>query len=239
MTDEINYKDDNTICRGFLAYNNKYLSPQPAVLIAHDWGGRGTYACNKAIELASLGYIGFAIDMYGQAQLAVDTIEKRALMTPFINDRIMLFQRINAALTLLSQLPQVDKNNIAAMGYCFGGLCVLDLARWGLGIKAAVSFHGVLKAPDLVIPAPIKAKVLVLHGYDDPLVTPEQVNQFALEMTARHADWQIHLYGQTAHSFTNPLANDAELGLHYNKLADMRSWQTTMTFLHEAFTDSD
>ena len=237
VTDEINYNDANTICKGFIAYTNDYSSTRPTVMVAHDWGGRGNDACNKAIQLAKLGYVGFALDMYGQAQVVFDKVEKRALMTPFMNDRQMLIKRIQSAFNLLTELPQVDKNNIAAIGYCFGGLCVLDLVRFGVDVKGVVSFHGVLKAPEEELFAPIKAKILVLHGYDDPLVKVDQVNQFAIEMSARKADWQIHIYGNTAHSFTNPLANDDEMGLHYNEQADRRSWQATEAFLKEIFEE--
>lgn len=235
ITEELNYTDEDTVCRGFLAYKQELSSPRPAVMVAHDWGGRGKDACNKAKQLASLGYVGFAIDMYGMAQTAVDTVAKRALMTPLINDRHKLVNRIKAAFNALRKLPQVDRKNLAAIGYCFGGLCVLDLARAGMEVKGVVSFHGVLHAPPGDIGKPIKTKIMVLHGYDDPLVKPEQLHQFAYEMTARKADWQIHIYGLTAHSFTNPLANDSEMGLHYNAQADYRSWQSTEAFLSEVF----
>lgn len=234
-TDELTYTDAGTVCRGFIAYNQDCFVSRPAVMVAHDWGGRGEDACDKAKQLASLGYVGFAIDMYGMAQTVVDKADKRALMTPLLNDRSTLVNRITAAFNALAELPQVDPKKIAAIGYCFGGLCVLDLARAGTEVKAVVSFHGVLHAPPAAIDKPIKAKILVLHGYDDPLVKPEQLNQFALEMTARKADWQVHVYGLTAHSFTNPLANDDEMGLHYNAQADYRSWQSTAAFLSEVF----
>jgi dienelactone hydrolase len=236
LTAEIEYHDGNTSCRGFIAY--KELSvPRPAVMIAPDWGGRGEDACNKARQIASLGYVGFTIDMYGQAQTAEDKVEKRALMTPLMNDRQKLAKRIKTAFDALRELPQVDKKKIAAIGYCFGGLCVLDLARCGTEVSAVVSFHGLLYAPPGDTFNPINPKILVLHGYDDPLVKPEQVNQFALEMSARQVDWQVHMYGLTAHSFTNPLANDDEMGLHYNEQADRRSWQTTEAFLKEVFQE--
>ncbi len=232
ITDEISYQVDKTIYRGFVAYPEVAVS-RPAILIAPDWGGRGEDACNKARQLAELGYVGFALDMYGQARVVEDKTEKRALMTPLMDDRLKLMQIIKAAFDTVAALPQVNKEKVAAIGYCFGGLCVLDLARMGAAVKGVVSFHGVLKAPQHTRNAPIKAKVLVLHGYDDPLVKPEQVELFAQEMTARQVDWQIHLYGLTAHSFTNPLANDDEMGLHYNPVADKRSWQTTLAFLEE------
>lgn len=233
ITVELNYYDADTVCRGFIAYEDTFSTPFPAVMVAHDWGGRGEDACTKAKQLAALGYVGFAIDMYGEGHVAHEKVDKRALMTPLMNDRKKLARRIRAAFDALSQLPYVDKNRIAAIGYCFGGLCVLDLARSGTDVKAVVSFHGVLSAPQGEPEKPINARVLVLHGYDDPLVTPEQVNQLAQELSARQADWQIHVYGLTEHSFTNPLANDAEMGLHYNEDADRRSWQSTELFLKE------
>lgn len=235
ITNELNYNDEGTVCRGFIAYNSESSTPMPAVMVVHDWGGRGDDACAKARQLAALGYVGFAIDMYGQAQLGHDELEKRALMTPLMNNRQKLLQRIKAAFDFLAQLPQVDKKNIAAIGYCFGGLCVLDLARSGTDVKAVASFHGLLSAPPGDTGKAIKTSILVLHGYDDPLAKPEQVNQFALEMTARKADWQIHMYGLTAHSFTNPQAHDLQKGLVYNEQAERRSWQSTQAFLEEQF----
>ncbi len=235
QTNEIEYNDDKTVCRGFIAYDDKNHLPMPCVLVAHDWGGRGEGVCDKAKKLAAMGYVGFAVDMYGQAKLANTKKEKRALMTPLREDRERLAARMVAGFTTAAQLPQVDKTKIAAMGYCFGGLCVLDLARTGINVKGVISFHGVLSAPAQAVLKPFPAKALVLHGYDDPLVLPEEVIQFADEMKQRKIDWQIHMYGLTAHSFTDPLANDDEMGLHYNAQADHRSWQSAELFLQEIF----
>jgi dienelactone hydrolase len=234
-TQEIKYTDGDTICHGFIAYDNEELAPMPCIMIAPDWGGRDIAACNKAKKLATMGYVGFAIDMYGQAKLGKTKDEKRALMTPLKQNRGALIARIRSAFHLVAELPQVNCSKIAALGYCFGGLCVLDLARAGVDIKGVVSFHGLLSAPEDAIFTPIPAKILVLHGYDDPLVPPKEIEGFAAEMTQRKADWQIHIYGQTAHSFTDPKANDEEMGLHYNEAADSRSWNSTMQFLQEIF----
>ncbi|KGP62797.1 carboxymethylenebutenolidase [Legionella norrlandica] len=233
--EEIEYQDGDTACKGFMAYDDSLLKPLSCVMVAPDWGGRGEGACNKAIQLAGLGYVGFAIDMYGNAQLGLDKAEKRALMTPFIQNREKLAVRINAAFHKVTQLPQVDNTKIAIIGYCFGGLCALDLLRSGADIKGAVSFHGLLTAPEKTTNKTLNAKVLILHGYKDPLVPIEQVKQFAIEMTERKVDWQIHVYGQAAHSFTDPNANDDEMGLYYNELADHRSWKSTQLFLEELF----
>ncbi|VEG92052.1 dienelactone hydrolase family protein [Legionella spiritensis] len=234
VTKEIEYQDDGVSCRGYLAYDERNQQPMPGVMVAPDWGGRGEAACAKARQLAEMGYAGFAIDMYGNAQLGHDKVQRRALMTPFIQDRARLAARMKAAFeALTSQSSLIDAKKTAAIGYCFGGLCVLDLARTGADIRGAVSFHGLLSEPQGVPQAAIRAKLLVLHGYDDPLVPPEQVTQFADEMTMKKADWQVHIYGLTAHSFTDPKANDDEMGLHYNKTADSRSWTTTSQFLKE------
>ena len=233
ITEEIEYNDNDTICRGFLAYDSNGIKPMPAIMIAHDWTGRGPAACDKARQLAHLGYVAFAIDMFGEAQLGHDNVQRRALITPLIQNRQALVTRIRAAFDLLHQLPRVDNKKIAAIGYCFGGLCVLDLARASVNLQGAVSFHGLLSAPSEAIFEYFPSKILILHGHDDPLVPPEQVRQFELEMTTRKVDWQIHAYGLTTHSFTNPQANDPEMGLRYNERADHRSWQSTELFLKE------
>ncbi|CAM2917069.1 dienelactone hydrolase family protein [Legionella worsleiensis] len=235
ISNEIKYKDGTTECRGFIAYDSSLSHPLPAVMVVHDWVGRSERMCTKAEELAAMGYVGFAVDMYGDARTGADKTARRALMAPLMQDRRILLSRIMAAVQFLNQFACADKAKIAAIGYCFGGLCVLDLARSLAAIKGVVSFHGLLHPPKHVPQEPIKSKILVLHGYDDPLVPPEQVQQFADEMNQRKADWQIHMYGHTQHSFTNPEAHDDEMGLHYNERADHRSWTTTLTFLRELF----
>ncbi|HGI8218072.1 TPA: dienelactone hydrolase family protein, partial [Legionella pneumophila] len=124
VTEEVEYNDGDTVCKGFIAYQPSVSKPLPCVMVAHDWGGRGEGACSKAIQLAGMGYIGFAIDMYGNAKLGKDKTEKRALMTPFMQNRGKLIARINAAFNKVVQLPEVDSEKVAAIGYCFGGLCV-------------------------------------------------------------------------------------------------------------------
>jgi dienelactone hydrolase len=234
-TEEIAYYDGETRCLGFIAYSRDLLTPSPCVMIAPDWGGRGEEACNKALKLASMGYVGFVIDMYGQAKIGLTKDEKRALMTPLRQNRTALADRIVTAFNTVAQIPQVNPAQIAAIGYCFGGLCVLDLARAGVDIKGVVSFHGLLAPPEGIGFTPIPAKILILHGNDDPLVPPQEITAFSQEMTQRHVDWQIHIYGLTAHSFTDSKANDDEMGLHYNEKADQRSWQSTEQFLYELF----
>ena len=229
------YHNESQEHHGFLAFDNAIISPRPAVLVAHDWSGRNEFACDKAKMLADMGYVGFALDMYGQAQLGQTTEEKMALITPLMSDRALLLERVNAALDVLRAMPEVDANRIAIIGFCFGGLCALDLARSGADIKGAISFHGLLNKPENKPITPIKAKILALHGYEDPMVKPDQLTMFCDEMTAANADWQVQMYGHVQHSFTNPQAHDRQLGLIYNELAAKRAWQAMTNFLQEIF----
>jgi dienelactone hydrolase len=235
QTRTIEYTDGNTVCRGFIAYDASKLQPKPCVLIAHDWTGRNDFFCDKTKELAAMGYVGFAIDIFGDGRLGQTTDEKSGLISPFLADRAALARRMLAALTAASKLPEVNDQQIAAIGYCFGGLAALDLARTGANIRGAVTFHALLMPPAVSYCATIRSKILVLHGYDDPMVPPTQVNQFAQEMTMKKADWQIHMYGHTKHAFTNPVASDSALGLCYSSLADKRSWQSATLFLGDLF----
>lgn len=235
QTKEIEYKCENISYRAFVAYDENQLQPQACVMLAHDWGGRSKMFCDRAQQLAQLGYVGVALDMYGQAKTGKTNDERRALLTPIMETRSCVTERMLAAHAAIAALPEVNPAKMAALGYCFGGLCVLDLARSGAEIQGVVSFHGILTAPTIAQCTNIRAKVLVLHGYDDPMVPPEQVRAFATEMTEKKVDWQIHMYGHTQHSFTNPEAHDDALGLHYNASADHRSWTSTETFLREIF----
>ena len=158
-----------------------------------------------------------------------------ALMQPLVHDRGLLKERILAAFKTVAALPEVDSDRIAAIGFCFGGLCVLDLARTGAPAKGVVSFHGLLNAPAGLAPHEITAKVLALHGYDDPMVKPDAVNTFCQEMNAAQADWQVHMYGHVQHAFANPQAHDHQLGTVYNAQAEQRSIQAMQNFLQELF----
>lgn len=220
---------------GFLAYDDKVDIPRPAVLVAHDWSGRSELMCSKAKLLAEMGYLGFSLDMYGHGRIGTTTDEKKALMTPFVNDRLLLSERLRAAYDAVIGMDEVDSNRIAIIGFCFGGLCALDLARSGVEIKGAVSFHGLLNRPVDLKPELIKAKILVLHGYDDPMATPVQVNEFCQEMNEAKADWQVQMYGHVQHAFTNPDAHDHHAGLVYNSLAAKRAWNAMTQFFQEIF----
>lgn len=227
------YQDDEQELHGFVAYDQSLAGPRPAVLIVHDWSGRNEFACDKAKLLAEMGYVGFAVDMYGHGQLGSTIEEKQALMTPLVSDQALLRRRVQAGLTAVCSMPEVESKQVAIIGFCFGGLCALELARSGAAIKGVVSFHGLLHKPGTMNSEPIKAKILALHGYDDPMVQPDQAQAFCKEMTEANVDWQMHMYGHVQHAFTNPLAHDMQLGTVYNKVAAQRSWQAMVNFLQE------
>jgi dienelactone hydrolase len=234
-TEYLEYKDGAVTCEGYVAYDEATKTKRPGVLVSHAWGGQGKLERNKADKLAALGYVGFALDLYGKGKRGASMEENAKLMQPFIDDRAMLRTRISTALDALKQHALVDANRVAAIGFCFGGLCVLDLARSvPAGLKGVVSFHGLFHPPKLGKQAPITAKVLMLHGYDDPMARPDSVVAIAQELTEAKADWQLHAYGRTSHAFTNPEANSPDHGLLYNATADRRSWVAMKNFLEEA-----
>jgi dienelactone hydrolase len=235
VSNTISYMDGDVVLEAFFAFDDAISARRPAVLVSHAWAGRDEFTNDKAIKLAELGYVGFALDMYGKGIVGTNPEENSRLMQPFIADRALLQKRIKAALLAVKLLPWVDDSKIAAMGFCFGGLCVLDLARTGIDIKGVASFHGLLNAADNIHDTPIKAKVLAMHGYDDPMVKPDQLTAFQDEMTKAGADWQVHSYGQTVHAFTNPVANDPSFGTVYKLEADRRSWLALQNFLTEIF----
>lgn len=233
QTRPIEYVHNGVVLEGFFAWDNTADAPRPGVLVSHAWAGRDEFARDKAVALAELGYAGFALDMYGKGIVGSGTEENARLMAPFMDDRALLQSRQIAALDTLKAQPEVDPRRTAAIGFCFGGLCVLDLARSGAFLQGVVSFHGLFTPPGNAGANPIKAKVLALHGYDDPMATPEQLLGLANELTQAGADWQIHAYGGTVHAFTNPRANDPAFGTVYQPTADRRSWQSMRNFLSE------
>ena len=229
----IEYRDGEALLEGFLCYDEAQPGPRPAVLICHAWGGRNDFVERKARRLAWQGYACFALDNYGKGKRGTTPEECGALMNPLMADRKMLLKRLQAGLTTARSMPIVDSRRIAIMGFCFGGLCALDLARSNADIRGAISFHGMLKPSGLTEPK-VRAKVLMLHGYDDPLAPPADVLAVAKEFTDAGADWQLHAYGHTVHAFTNPAAQDRGGGVQYDESADRRSWHALEEFLAEA-----
>lgn len=231
----VEYRDADTLLEGRLVSNDDLAGRRPGILVAHAWGGRSAYEDGKADRLAELGYAAFALDLYGKGVRGSGPEENAALMQPFIDDRAMLLRRLLASLQALQAQPEVDASRVAAIGFCFGGLCVLDIARSGSDLAGVVSFHGLLASPGGPAVRQARARILVLHGWDDPMATPDAVANLAAELTALQADWQIHAYGNTQHAFTNPAANDPQRGTVYDAVADRRSWQAMTNFLDELF----
>ena len=232
-TEEITYHYEDKNYIGFVAYPDKELAP--LVLIAHTWAGRDSFVEERAKEVAELGYIAKAVDMYGDGKIGSSTEENQSLMTPLVENRNLLKGVINAALSHGKSLEGVDVNNVAAIGYCFGGLVVLDLARSGTELNGVVSFHGLLMGSEIA-EAGVRSKILVLHGERDPMVPLNMVDEFQKEMTEANADWQLHSYGNTYHAFTNPEANDPSLGTQFNEDSNNRSWQSMNSFFDEIFS---
>ena len=235
QTRTIDYQDGEVDLQGYLAWDDAVEGKRPGVMIAHAWAGRSDFENGKAEELAKLGYVGFALDNFGKGILGRNTEENSALIQPFLDDRAMLQGRLQIALDVLKGLDEVDASRVAAIGFCFGGLCVLDLARSGTDLAGVVSFHGLFGSPGNTAGNKIKAKVLALHGWDDPMAPPDQVVSLAEELSSMGADWQLHGYGNTMHAFTNPQANDPDFGTVYNPDADRRSWNAMQNFLSEIF----
>ena len=235
QTRTIEYTHGDTLLEGFFAWDDAQQGPRPAVAVAHAWGGRGEFEQGKAIKLAEEGYVGFALDMYGKGVLGSGPEENTKLMAPFMEDRQLLQDRMKLGVAVMREQNEVDAGAVAAMGFCFGGLCVLDLARIGSDVRGVASFHGLFMPPGNTTGTPITAKVLCLHGYDDPMAQPQSMLDLASELTAAGADWQINAYGNTVHSFTNPAADDKAAGTAYDARADRRSWAALQDFLGELF----
>ena len=226
------YSVNGSTYEGYLALPEG--GPAPVVLVGHAWAGPSDYEKGKADRVAAeLGYAAFAFDVYGKGKRGNSVEENQALMTPLVGDRAELQARLKGAVEHAKTLEGVDTGRRAAIGFCFGGLCVLDMARAGMDVAGVASFHGIFR-PAENLPSPsISAKVVAYHGWDDPMATPDDVLGFAKEMSAAKADWQLHAYGHTAHAFTTPGANNPELGTIYNADADRRSWTALKDFLGE------
>lgn len=212
----------------FVAYPAE--EKRPLVVLCHSWSGRDQYITDKAKWVASLGYVGFAIDMYGK--LGRNKEENAALKQPFMDDRKMLLKTVLKGFDTALAFPFADKTKVAAIGFGFGGVCALDLARSGAAIKGAVSVYGHFESPGLP-KKEIKSKILILHGNDDPIAPVKGLTAFSHEM--KGVDFQVHLFSNTMHAFTNPHANDKEYGTVFNPESSKRAHLLIQSFLHEIF----
>lgn len=236
ITKTVDYRQGGTTLEGYLAYDDSIKGQRPGVLVIHEWTGLGPYEKMRAEQLAGLGYVAFAADIYGKG-VRPSTPELAAKEAAKYRgaDRSLIRARAAAGLDQLAKFPQVDPNRLAVIGYCFGGTAALELARSGANLLGTVSFHGGLDTPNPGDAKHIHGKVLALHGADDPHVPPPQVAAFQKEMRDAKVDWQMIYYGGAVHSFTNPKSgNDPSKGVAYNEKADRRSWKAMQQFFDEA-----
>lgn len=233
----VTYRQGDTELEGYVAYDNSIKGKRPGILVIHEWTGVSAYEKKRAEQLAALGYVAFAADIYGKGvrpsgpeQAAKEAAKYRG------SDRTLFRARAKAGLDRLAAFPEVDPKRLAVIGYCFGGTGALELARSGADLLGTVSFHGNLNTPDPADAKNIRGKVLVLHGADDPYVKPEEVAAFQQEMRQAKVDWQMNYYGGAVHSFTNPKSgNDPGKGAAYNEKTDRRSWEAMKLFFNEIF----
>jgi dienelactone hydrolase len=235
-TEVVEYTSDGAVLEGFLAYDKNLKGKQPGVIVVPDWQGLRSFYQEITKKLAGMGYIAFAADIYGKGIRPATGKEAAVESNKYKSDRKLMRKRVQAALEELKKVANVDLNRIAAIGYCFGGTVVLELARSGADIKGVVSFHGGLSTPTPNDAKNIKAKVLALHGADDPYAPPKEVAAFQDEMRNAGVDWHMIIYGDAVHAFTNPAAGaDKSKGVAYNEKADKRSWKAMKSFFEEIF----
>jgi dienelactone hydrolase len=231
----VEYKQGDTTLEGYLVYDNVIQGKRPGVLVVHEWWGLNDYPKQRADQLAQLGYVAFALDMYGKGVVAKDRSEAGKLAGQF-KGKPIIRERAKAGFDVLAAQELVDPKRIAAIGYCFGGTTVLELAYSGAPLAGIVSFHGGMVSPKPEDDTHIHAKVLVCHGADDPHVPGDDIEAFAAAMKRAGADWQLIAYGDAVHAFTNPKAgSDKSSGVAYNQKADERSWKHMKTFFDEIF----
>jgi dienelactone hydrolase len=236
QTRDVEYRDGETVLQGYMAWDDAVKGKRPGVLVIHQWMGLTDYEKGRARQLAELGYVAFALDMYGKDARPKSAEDAAKLAGICRSDRALMRSRARAGLDALMQSEVCDTKRVAAMGYCFGGGCALELARSGAPLVGTVSFHGNLDTPNPDDAKKIRGSVLVCHGADDPHVTAEQVLAFEQEMRDAKVDWELNAYGNAVHAFTQPGAgNDPSRGAAYNAKADRRSWEAMQAFFKEVF----
>lgn len=236
---EVEYQANGVTMKGYLAYDDARKGKRPGVLVVHEWWGHNEYARKRARMLAELGYTALAVDMYGDGKTAAHPKDAGAFAGEVKKNMDMATARFQAARTLLARHEMVDSKHIAAIGYCFGGGIVLEMARRGLDLDAVVSFHGSLGTQSPAQPGQVKAKVLVCNGEADPFVKPEQITALKKEMKNAKVDFKFESYPDAKHAFTNPAATEKgkkfNIPLAYNEAADKKSWLDMKSFLNKAF----
>jgi dienelactone hydrolase len=236
-TETVPYKLGDQNFKGYLAYDDSFMTKRPGVLVIPEWWGLNDYPKHRAEQLAGLGYVAFVADIYGDGFIATTPEDARAKAMAFYANRDSLRQRAAVALKTLRENPFLLMKKVAVIGYCFGGMTALELARSGADVSGTVSFHGTLATTKPEDAKNIKGQVLVLTGADDPNVKPEEVTAFGKEMRDAGVKWYLVEYGNTVHAFTNPNAgNDPTKGVAYNADSDRRSWNEMKMFFDEIFT---
>jgi dienelactone hydrolase len=235
ITRAVEHEHEGLRLDGLLVRDESRPTPQPGVLVFHGWEGRSAAQEEVARSLAEWGYTGVAVDLYGDGRRGTTPEQCQALMTPLFEDRALLRRRLLRVVEVVGGLPEVDPARLAAIGFCFGGLCVLDLARAGAPVQGVASFHGLFTPAGLPTVNPIRPKIIAFHGWDDPMVPPADVVALGQELTAAGADWQLHAYGGTMHAFMAKFANSPERGLLYHPRSARRAWESLRGFLAETF----
>ena len=235
VTQTVAYQQGGVTLEGYLAYDDARAGKQPGVLVVHQWMGLTDYEQNRAVMLAQLGYVAFCADIYGKGVRPQSIKDAGTEATKYKTDRALLRQRVQTGLEQLKGNPRVDSARVAAIGYCFGGTAVIELARSGAALNGVVSFHGGLDSPTPADGKNIQCKVLACHGGDDPFVPAKDLAAFEDEMRAANVDWRLIKYGGAVHSFTQPMADGSLPGAKYNERADRRSWLDMKNFFAEIF----
>jgi len=237
---EIRYNSDGVTLVGYLAWDDAISGKRPGVLVVHEWWGHNDYARKRARMLAEMGYVALALDMYGDGKTADHPKDAGKFSSAVMKHLDVARNRFTAAMQLLQQQTQTDASHIAAIGYCFGGGVVLQMARMGLDLDAVASFHGSLATTAPAEKGAVKARIVVYNGADDPFVKPEAIKAFHQEMDAAGADYQFENFAGAKHSFTNPDADQYgkrfDLPLAYNEAADRSSWSMLGKFLEASFS---
>ena len=236
VTQPRQYQQNDTVLEGYLAYDDAVSGKRPGVLVVHEWWGLNEFAKKRAEKVAELGYVALAVDMYGKGKVTQKPEEARRLAS-HVKSTPLMRARAKAGLEVLAKHKLVDPQRLAAMGFCFGGTTLLELAYSGVDVRGVVSFHGGLTVPKPEEMKNIKASLLVLHGANDPHIKLEAIEAFQEAMRQAGADWQMVFYGNAVHSFTNPTAgSDTSKGVAYDAKAAARSWKYMQIFLEEIFS---
>jgi dienelactone hydrolase len=237
VTGTVPYQYEGKTYQGYFAYDDAKKGPRPGVLVVHEWWGLNDYTKSRTRQLAELGYVAFAPDMYGDGKTTSDPKEAQALSSAVSSQPGQLSALSRAGLDVLRKQPYVDGDKLAAIGFCFGGTTVLQLAYSGVPLKAVVTFHAGLVVPDEKQAAAIRTPIVILHGDEDPFNKPETVDGVRKALDAAKVDWYLVSYGNAVHAFSNPGSDSYKIpGIAYNEKAARRSWEEMQRFFNERFS---